>query len=42
MEGGQNDGGRKVEGKISPSTRNALMNRAVEGVEGKTDEILFY
>ena len=39
--GGWNDGGRKVEGNSSPSTRNVLMYSAVEGVEGKTEEILF-
>ena len=33
--------GRKVEGNSSPSTHNVLMYSAVEGVEGKTEEILF-
>ena len=35
------EGGRKVEGNSSPSTHNTLMYSAVEGVEGKTEEILF-
>ena len=30
-----------MEGNSSPSTHNTLMYSAVEGVEGKTEEILF-
>ena len=30
-----------MEGNSSPSTHNVLMYSAVEGVEGKTEEILF-
>lgn len=41
MEDGRNDGGRKVEGNSSPSTYNTLMFSTVEGVEGKTEIILF-
>ena len=41
VEGGWNDGGRKVEENSSPSTHNTLMYSVVEGVEGKTEEILF-